>query len=380
MFGDMDWSQATSDEIDRGFDHFGGLQAAAAAQLCDLIQAADRGQIWIRDGARSMTVWVAARLRIRHSTARQLVAAARRLVDLPVLSARFATGDLSLDQVDAISRMATPESEEDLIDEALRLSNVELDRWARRSDPPTADDERGVWERRRLVRQWNLDESELKYWGNLPAVGGQIFDDAIDRAVEVMTPNPETGLFDPLETRAADALVGLAVTTGDEGSPPQMTIHADLDALVTEGEGATEMASGALVPNETARRLSCDAVVETAVHDGNVVVGVGRNARTVPGWLRRLVYERAGGCCQFAGCRSRRWLQVHHRQHWADGGRTDLDNLVLLCGFHHRFLHEHGWHITGPPEHPAFRKPDGTIYPRPPTRMDPRLAALARPT
>lgn len=377
----MDWSHASSDEIDRGFDHFGGLQSAAAAHLCDLIQAADRGQAWMRDGARSLTDWVAVRLRIRHSSARRLVAVARRLVDLPVLSARFACGDLSLDQVDAISKMATPESEEELIDEALRLSSVQLDRWARRSDSPSADDERGVWDRRRLVRQWNLDESELRYWGNLPAVGGQIFDDAIDKAVEGMTPNPETGLFDSLETRAADALVELAATTGDEGSPrAQLTIHADLDALVTEGEGTTELASGALVPNETARRLSCDAVVETAVHDGNVVVGVGRNSRTVPGWLRRLVYDRAGGCCQFPGCRSRRWLQVHHRQHWADGGRTDLENLVLLCGFHHRFVHEHGWHITGPPERPVFRKPDWTIYPRPPTPMDPRLATLARPT
>ncbi|MCZ6506047.1 MAG: DUF222 domain-containing protein, partial [Actinobacteria bacterium] len=124
----MDWSLATTDEIDRGFDHFGGLRGATDAQLCVLIQAADVAQSWMTDGARSLVDWVAARLRLRHSVARQLVSVARRLQDLPVLSARFGAGDLSLDQTDAISRMATADTEEGLIEEALGLSNAVLDR------------------------------------------------------------------------------------------------------------------------------------------------------------------------------------------------------------------------------------------------------------
>ncbi|MEE9177450.1 MAG: DUF222 domain-containing protein [Acidimicrobiia bacterium] len=96
----MGWSRATADEIDRGFDQFGGLHAASAAELCVLIQAADIAQTWMSDGARSLVDWVAARLRVRPVTAGQLVSVARRLSDLPVLSARFACGDLSLDQVD----------------------------------------------------------------------------------------------------------------------------------------------------------------------------------------------------------------------------------------------------------------------------------------
>lgn len=167
-----------------------------------------------------------------------------------------------------------------------------------------------------------------------------------------------------------------ATSGGGEVSPPQMTVFADLDALAIDGEGVTELENGALVSNETARRLSCDAVVEMAVIKENIVVGVGRNSRTLPGWLRRLVYQWASNRCQFPGCGARRWLQVHHRQHWADGGGTDLDNLVLICGFHHRFVHEHGWHVTGPPDRPVFRKPDWTIYPRPPDALDPRLTLL----
>ena len=384
MFDTMDWSHANGDEIDRGFDQFGGLQAAAAAEICRLIQTADVAQVWMTDGARSLLDWVSARLRIRHATAGQLVNVARRLSDLPVLSARFACGDLSLDQTDAISKMATVDTEEGLIEEALGLSNLALDGMARRSAGRSTEDERSVWERRRLVRQWNLDESELRFHGNLSAVEGKMFDQAIDDRVNVMGPNPETGMFDLFETRSADALVELAVTTGDQTvSLTQMTVFADLEALTSKADGVAELSNTALVPNETARRLSCDCVLETVITDGSVVVGVGKNSRTIPGWLRRLINHRDDGRCQWVGCRNTRWLQVHHIQHWSHGGPTDLDNLILLCGFHHRFVHENGWHITGKPgDKTVFRRPDWTPYPPPKPDLHPRLAALAdtRPT
>jgi hypothetical protein len=235
------------------------------------------------------------------------------------------------------------------------------------------------------VRQWNLDESELRFHGNLPGVEGKIFDEAIDDRVDQMGPNPETGMFDLYQTRSADALVELAATTGDQTtiSPPQVTVFADLEALTTETAGVTELSNTALVPNETARRLSCDCVVETVVTDGSQVVGVGRNTRTVPGWLRRLVHHRDGGRCRFPSCKHTKWLQAHHIQHWSQGGATDLDNLILLCGFHHRFLHEHDWHITTSDDGSfQFRRPDWTPYPPPQPGLPPRLAALVdtRPT
>ncbi len=108
-----------------------------------------------------------------------------------------------------------------------------------------------------------------------------------------------------------------------------------LDALLSDDDqpGAHELGSGSLMPNDTARRLSCDCVLETVVTDGSVVIGVGSNSRTIPGWLRRLVHHRDGGRCQHPGCQNTRWLQVHHIVHWSQGGPTDLDNLILLCGF-----------------------------------------------
>ena len=85
-----------------------------------------------------------------------------------MLRERFASGELSLDQVDAVSAMATPDTEEALVEESLGLSNAALDRAARRTRGLSEAEERTVWQRRRLGLQWNLDASELRLNGNLP--------------------------------------------------------------------------------------------------------------------------------------------------------------------------------------------------------------------
>lgn len=373
----MGWDKATQDQIDEALDHFAGLTSAGWARVCDLIAEVDARQSWMSDGARTLTDWVAARLRVRHSTAVQLVGVARQLVDRPAIRGRFAAGELSLDQVDAISRMATSEDEAEVLDDVAGLSAAALDRRARRHRGITEDDARSVWEQRQLIRQWNLDRSELSFRGRLPGVEGRILDQAIDSRVDEMDPNPETSMFDPFEIRSADALVEMAATEGGaEGVTPQVSIFADLEAVTTTDQGTAYLDNTAPIPNATAQRLACDAVVEMIIRDGKQVIGIGRRSRTVPGWLRRLVYERDGAVCQHPGCRNTRWLQVHHIISWAEGGPTDLDNLILLCGSHHRFFHEHRWHITGPPHARVFRRPDWTPYPDPRPPLHPKLADL----
>jgi hypothetical protein len=186
-------------------------------------------------------------------------------------------------------------------------------------------------------------------------------------------------MFDPYPARLADGLVELAATSGDQtAAPAQITVFADLDALTetTETTGVAELEAGPVIANETARRLACDSIVECAVSDHASTLGVGRRTRLIPGWLRRQLRHRDGGC-RFPGCGRKTWVHGHHIQHWADGGPTDLGNLVLLCGYHHRFLHEHGWDIQdGPDRTPMFTRPDGREYPPERPRLDPRLRQL----
>jgi hypothetical protein len=303
------------------------------------------------------------------------------LADLPVLSERFAEGSLSLDQVDAISRIANPATETEVIEAAVGMSNAMLDRAARRRHGITEDQARSVWQRRELVRQWNLDESELRFRGRLPGDAGRLFDQAIDSRINQIPPNPETRVFDAYPTRAADALTELAATSGTDESDTgsnRLNVFADLETLTTTDQGVAELDNGALIPNTTAQQLACDSIVRGIIRDGQQTIGIGRASRQIPAWLRDLVYHRDGYQCQHPGCRHTHWLQIHHITPWSQDGTTNLDNLILLCGHHHHWHHQHGWHITGPPSHRVFRKPDRTPYPPAKPDLHPRIQTLLR--
>jgi hypothetical protein len=149
-------------------------------------------------------------------------------------------------------------------------------------------------------------------------------------------------------------------------------VHAD-------ASGVADLDDGPTIATEALRRMACDARVELVVHgaDGKPV-GVGRSRRTVPPWLVRQLRRRDQGC-RFAACGRRRWTHAHHRRHWADGGPTDMDNLIELCPFHHRLVHERGWTIEGDPEGELiFIRPDGRRLATgpPPLRADPRTAIV----
>jgi hypothetical protein len=376
----MERESFSNDQVDGVLSHlFSGL-AVFHAEICDWLIDADLSQQFLADGARTLSQWVSARFGLRHSTAAQLVRVARRLQDLPVLRERFGAGELSLDQTDAISKLATPDSEEAVIAECLGLSNAALDRAARRADPPSTADAVDGWRERWLSIQYTLDGIRGQMNADLPGAEMSLVESAIREKADRIPVNPESGIFDPYPQRMADGLVEMATTSSDEhGSGlAQITVHADLDALTEDSEttGVSELEGGPVIANETARRLSCDALVECTVYDHARTLGIGRRSRLVPAWLRRQLWYRDGGC-QFPGCGSRLFVHAHHKTHWADGGPTDLRNLILLCGYHHRFLHEHGWRIEDDPDgKPIFRKPDGSVYPPIRPGLDPRLREL----
>jgi hypothetical protein len=177
-----------------------------------------------------------------------------------------------------------------------------------------------------------------------------------------MSPDAETGMFDLYQHRAADAHVDLAASGGGaDGIPVQVSVFADLEALTTTHQGTAYLDNTAPIPNTTAQRLGCDGTIQTIIKDGSQIIGIGRRTRKVPGWLRRLVIERDNGICQHPGCRHTSWLQAHHIVPWALGGPTNLDNLILICGTHHRFVQR-----TRLAHHRTTRQTSV-----PPTRLDP---------
>ena len=134
-----------------------------------------------------------------------------------------------------------------------------------------------------------------------------------------------------------------APISGTRAERYQVMLHVDADTLSEDREpGRSELEDGTRVSAETSRRLACDAAIVTVSHDtDDSVLGVGRRTRTISPALRRALEVRDRGC-RFPGC-GLRFTDAHHVRHWADGGETTFQNLLLLCSFHHRLVHEEEW-------------------------------------
>ena len=112
---------------------------------------------------------------------------------------------------------------------------------------------------------------------------------------------------------------------------------------------------------ETVRRLTCDGALVTVLEDDEgEVLNVGRKTRAIPSAIRRALRARDSHC-QFSGCSHTRYLDGHHIIHWANGGETKLDNLVLLCRRHHRYVHEHGFSMQRQARGFMFSSPSGVF-------------------
>ncbi len=98
-------------------------------------------------------------------------------------------------------------------------------------------------------------------------------------------------------------------------------------------------------------------------NDVGQAVGIGRASREPPRWLRRQLKYRDGRCT-FPGCDFKMFLHPHHIKHWIKGGETNLDNLMLVCTFHHKLLHEYRWSVElgDVPGTAKWFRPDGTPY------------------
>ncbi|GGL13128.1 HNH endonuclease signature motif containing protein [Mangrovihabitans endophyticus] len=165
--------------------------------------------------------------------------------------------------------------------------------------------------------------------------------------------------------RRADALIEvceLALRTAElpanGGDRPQMAVTVPFDVL-NQKLGIGTLDSGERVHPETVRRLACDARLLPVVLGGEAqVLEAGRARRLATGALRRALVVRDRGCT-FPGCdRPPRWCEGHHLVHWADGGPTNLTNMALLCGYHHRLVHREGWQVRlGPDARPEFTPP-----------------------
>ena len=354
---------------------------AATYELLVLIRAFDEREGW--EGCQSCAHWLNWRTGLKLGAAREKVRVARALGALPLLSDAMQRGQISYSKVRALTRVATPANERRLLDFALCAPASYVERLARawrRVDRATeaADDQRR--QTRRHINTWVDDDGMVVIRGRLSPEVGAVVRRALEAASDRL--RTEVAPADAAETstvqRQADALGLVAESAlaadldrGTAGDRYQVVLHVEADTLQADaaapalhvfaetsshavgstgrgeadmdrrhvaatssprmaGHAALEDGDGLRVSAETSRRVACDAAVVVMQHapDG-AILDIGRKTRTIPPALRRALQARDRQC-RFPGCHARR-CDAHHVQHWADGGATRLDNLVLLC-------------------------------------------------
>jgi hypothetical protein len=324
-------------DLDRLGDEIAELSAhldAATARLLDLIHEFDARGGW-NNGFSSCAAWLSWRVGLDLGAARERVRVARALEHLPRLAQALANGELSYAKVRALTRVATPETEERLlaVGRAGTAEHVErIVRGWRRVDRIAEDRESNRQHADRMLHVYQNEDGMVTVRGRLTPEVGALLLQALAAARETLYPRrqdvsaetstmPETPTMDQQQ---ADALALLAETALHHGIDPgapgeryQVVVHVDAAVLADPDQsGQSVLEGGVRVSAGTSQRLACDASRVVMRHDADGrIVEVGARTRTIPPALRRALHSR-DRCCRFPGC-SVRFGHGHHIRHWS---------------------------------------------------------------
>ena len=390
-----------------------GHLTAATCRFLILLADFDARRGWASWDMNSCATWLSWKCQMSSGAAREHVRVARALRDLPVIRAEFGAARLSYAKVRALTRIATPDTEQGLAEIAGPMTGNQLERFARAHRQVTGADDAAARVRRRLAWRFE-DDGSLAGTFRLPPLAGAVLLKALRAAAgDLEHPHDQENRDVSAETPAggppagatssslADALLAVAeaflagkVAAADDPEVYQVIVHVGTDAAgvpaQTGGVSAETPAAarpepgrpadparchvddGPAVSVSTAQMITCTAASSWIRHDRDgAVLDLGRRRRRPNAALRRAARERDTCRCRFPGCESRR-VDLHHIQYWSHGGRTSLDNLISLCKYHHMLVHDRGYLIAAKPGGAfAFYRPDGTGIPPSPALPPP---------
>ena len=372
----------SDEELFRAMDDAHVRAGAAQLDQLRLIAEAEGRSAWAEHGARDMAQFLSIRYGLSDWKARRWIAAALALESLPRVAEALGSEALRIDKVVELTRYATAETEASLVQWAQRVPPARIRQEADRAVRRDREDAERV-ESERSLDWWPSEEGRmLDYGGRVPMAEGMVFVSEVERMMERLPrPGPDEAA-DPLGAWRADALMALvSARAGDEpdSEPTTLVVHVPIDALA-RGEGSM-IEGGGVVGPEVLGRLLCDSRVQTVLEEGGGnPVRTGRMARSPSrAMIRQLRYRDVG--CVFPGCGTRMHVKAHHVAWWSAGGTTDLDNLVLLCRFHHVLVHELGWSLKRMANGTIrWYRPDGRRFragPAPPAGPGERITSVA---
>jgi len=397
------------------------IERLAAAGKLLMARRVESSNAWRRSGHRSAAAHLAEATGTGLGTAIDALKTARRLEALPATEEAVRAGKLSEVQAREITGAAIlrPASERELV-EAAGEGSLNVLRLRCRRVRATAEDQNATYEairRSRYLRHWTDTEGAVRLDARLtPDEGARIVAAVRRVSARFAEQARKSGRMEPATAHAADALVAIAsqsdadlvpsgprpgltaiggpnrrsnrgtIPRGSDASSddpgtgpaadrprsvtgPQAVIHVRVDheALVRghlEAGEVCEIPGVGPIPIATARRLAEDAILHVLVTDGVNVRAVVNAGRTIPASVRAALVER-DQTCVIPGCDARDRLEIDHVVPFASGGPTSLDNLAMLCHWHHYLKTHQGYRLS---------RDDGAWWWSPP---DP--AGLARP-
>jgi hypothetical protein len=329
-----------------------GQRNAIDGRIVQIAAELERDELIGMTGARSMAALVAWKTGCSPANAATITAVARRLEEFPRCAAGMREGRLSLDQVGVLATRAGQGSDEHYaplasvatvsqLRTAVKLEprpDPEAQPDAQASITKTTHDEYTYWR----IKLGHLDAAQFEaalasHQDALIAEWKRDHDDA-EPASDQRPPLPTT--IDAFK-RLIEAGWDADVARRPHAQHTTVVVHLDVKDKIAS------LHLGPLLSADERQYLTCDATCEIWFHRDGQPIGAGRTTRTINRRLRRALEHRHRACA-VPGCGATRGLHAHHIQHWEDGGETELDNLVLLCPYHHRLHHRGGITITGP--------------------------------
>jgi len=344
----------------------------------------DKSGEYKADGALSAVAWVRERCNLSGGAAAERVNVARQLETLPQIEKALAKGNVGYQHVALIARAAenvgsapVQKEEQNLLKAAQTMDPGRFAAVAKgfehRVDAAAALLEANHAYQRRYLHLSEPQNGMVRLDGMLDLEGGA----TLKAALSALMPPPANDDDRTPGQRRIDALVDLARRPLDGsklgtvgGQRPHLLITASAETLLgLKGAPPAEIAGVGPIPMETAQRLACDPTVSWLLGQAELESESASDAhRQIPAATRRALVARDRDCV-FNGChRPAIWCDGHHLVWWTRGGKTALPNLALVCGRHHRMLHEEGW---------TLERKDGRWVARPPGHRVPANARSA---
>jgi hypothetical protein len=337
----------------------------------------ERRRLFERDGHGSAAGWLVARTGCSWGQARRDIRLARGLDAMPLVSDAVAEGEVSLCSARVLAelRPIDPETftrnESILLDAARTGSVAQLHRvgrfWRDQVERANGSDRDEVLANRRALHASVTLDGIVRIDGDLDPLTGETVLTALRSVTDA---EARDGADDPRSPaqRRADALGEICRAWLDRsdrpevaGERPHVTVTVPLGRLTNRL--VPDLDHTGPIGDDLARLLACDAsVTRVVLSPRSEPLDVGRRTPVVPPAIRRALVVRDAGC-RFPACdRPHHWCDAHHVVHWADGGATALDNLVLLCRRHHRAVHEN-FHLDMQGGRPVFHDAVGAVMP-----------------